>query len=360
MGLRPGTGLATLIAVLIAVLAPSGAEAAKVVNGGFESGTLNGWQVGYETGAGDWFAYSGTAAPIGSKRPTPADPVQAPPRGSFAATTDEANPDSLILYQDIALEAGRSQQLSLFAYYNSYRPIAVPVPDTLSVSDEVLALGGGKFKPNQQFRIDVMRPEAPLDSLEPTDILRTMLATKPGDPLAMPPTSLTANLSAFAGQIVRIRIANAVTEEVFNAGVDAVSISTGASGKSTSNGSKNGPVLFSFDGLRAYRNKGIATLRVRVSGPGLLRAKGAPVSLGSARTSMSGTLRKPIEPVTVPIASAKTVTIHLRPTPRTRAVLRRGRKLRVRVGVTFMPTGGTSETASVPVVFKLESRRPPR
>ena len=342
----------------MAAMAPNGAEAAKVVNGRFESGTLDGWQVRHATGAGDWFAYTGTDAPIGSKRPTPADPVQAPPQGDFAATTDEANPDTLIMYQDVALEAGLSHQLSLLAYYDSYKPVAVPTPDTLSVSDEVLGLPGGQFQKNQQFRIDVMRPEAPLESLDPADILRTMFATKPGDPLTMEPTLLTANLSAFAGQTVRLRIANSVTEEVFNAGVDAVSISTGPPGKSTSNGSKNGPVLFSFDKVRAYRSKGIATLRVRVSGPGLLRAKGAPVSLGAAHTSSSGTLRKPIEPVTVPVASAKTVTIHLRPTPRTRAVLRAGRKLRVRVGVTFMPTGGSPETASVPVVFKLESHRP--
>jgi hypothetical protein len=356
--MRREIGWATILVVaLIAVPAPRSAEAASVVNGRFESGTLNGWQVDDETGAGNWFAYSGTAAPIGSKRPTPADPVQAPPQGSYAATTDEANPDSLILYQDIALEAGRSQQLRLLAYYNSYKPIAAPVPDTLSVSDEVLALGGGKFMPNQQFRIDVMRPEAPLDSLDPADILRTMLATKPGDPLSMKPTQLTANLNAFAGQTVRIRIANSVTEEVFNAGVDAVAISTGAPGSSTSNGSKPGPDLFSFDKLRAYRRKGIAKLRVQVSGPGLLRAKGAPVSSG-AHGSKSGMLRKPIEPVTVPVASARTVTIHLRPTPSARAVLLRGHELRVKVGVTFMPTSGPPEAASVPVAFRLEARRP--
>jgi hypothetical protein len=361
MGSRPAIGRAALlVAVLVAVLAPSGAEAAKVVNGGFESGTLNGWQERHATGAGSWFAYTGTDAPIGSKRPKPADPVQAPPQGDFAATTDEANPDALILYQDVALEPDTSHHLSLLAYYDSYKPIAVPTPDTLSVSDEVLGLPGGQFQQNQQFRIDVIKPEAPLESLDPADILRTVFVTKPGDSLTMPPTSLTANLSTFAGQTVRIRIANSVTEEVFNAGVDAVSISTGAPGKKKSapHGTKQGADLFSFDKIRAYRGKGIATLSVRVSGSGLLRAKGAPVSLGAARTSSSPMLSKPIEPVTVPIASAKTVTIHLRPTPRTRAILRGGRKLRVGVGVTFMPTGGSPETASVPVVFKLESHHP--
>ena len=126
MDSRPKIGLAALlVAVLIATLASSGAEAATVVNGNFESGTLNGWHVHQAIGAGNWFAYTGTDAPIGKKRPNPADPVQPPPQGAFAAIADEANPDSLILYQDIALEPGFSHQLSLLAYYDSYRPIAV-------------------------------------------------------------------------------------------------------------------------------------------------------------------------------------------------------------------------------------------
>ena len=74
-----------------------------------------------------------------------ADPVQAPPQGAYAAITDEANPDTLILYQDIALEAGFSYQLSLLAYYDSYKPIAVPTPDTLSVDEGIL---GGRATSN--------------------------------------------------------------------------------------------------------------------------------------------------------------------------------------------------------------------
>jgi hypothetical protein len=342
---------ALFIAVLVTVLAPNGAAAATVVNGDFESGTLDGWHVHRVTEAGNWFAYKGTDAPIGRKRPHPADPVQAPPQGVYAATSDEANPDTLILYQDVALEAGLNHQLSLLAYYNSYEPIAAPTPNTLSVDEEVL---GGM--PNQQFRIDVMKPDAPLESVDPADILHTLFVTRSGDPQTMAPTRLTANLSAFAGQTVRLRIANAVHEEVFNAGVDAVSISSTPPGRSPSGGSKHGgPVLFSFGKVRANRRNGTATLRVGVSGPGLLRAKGVSTSAGTARRSKAGKLRKPIEPVTVPVASAKTVTIHLSPTSSARAVLAKNHKLRVRVGVTYMPTGGSPEAASLPVVFKLEA-----
>jgi hypothetical protein len=354
MGSRHEIGrVAALLAVLGAILAPSSAEAAKVVNGNFESGTLNGWQVRHETGAGNWFTYTGTDAPIGSKRPKPADPVQPPPQGAFAAIADQANPDALILYQDVALEAGRSHQLSLLAYYDSYKPIAIANPDTLSVADEALRLPNGKFQQNQQFRIDVIKPEAPLESLDPADVLHTVFATKRGGPQHMAPTKMTVDLSAFAGQTVRIRIANVVTEEVLNAGVDAVSITTSASGRSPSRGGRGDPILFSFGKLVASRGRGTATLRVGVSGPGLLRAKGAPVSGSASMAKRTPSLRNPIEPVTIPIAVARTVTIHLRPTPRARAILRRRHRLRVEVAVTFMPVGGAAETASLPVMLRL-------
>lgn len=352
----PGIARAVpLVVVLVGMLAPSGAEAASVVNGGFESGTLSGWQVSQEIGAGNWFAYAGTRAPIGSKRPTPADPVQPPPQGAFAAIADQANPDSLILYQDVALEPGLSHELSLLAYYDSYQALSVPIPDTLSVEDEALELPNGKFQKNQQFRIDVVRPEAPLASLDPNDVLHTVFATRAGSPLRMTPRKLTADLGAFAGQTVRIRIATAVTEEVLNAGVDAVSISTGGQGKSGSRGSKQGPRLFSFGKVRANQKKGTATLRVRVSGAGLLRAAGPPSSGDASRKSGTVKPRRPIEPVTVPIALAKTVTLHLRPTSLVRTVLRKKRRLRVKVGVTYMPIAGPPEVASVPVVFRLDS-----
>ncbi len=354
MRLRHNSGWAILLVVAFAAaLAPNGAAAAIVVNGNFETGTLKGWRVHRATEAGNWFAYKGTDAPIGSKRG--ADPVQPPPEGTYAGIIDEANPDTLILYQDIALEPDLDHRLSLLTYYNTYEPIAIPTPETLSVDDEVL---GGQV--NQQYRIDVMKPGAPIESIDPADILLTLFQTKPGAPQKMGPTKLTANLSAFAGQTVRLRIAGAVHEEVLNAGVDAVSISSTGSGGSPSRGSKHGPIQFSFDKLKVSRKKGTATLRVRVSGPGLLRAKGVATSGGTAHSSKARTPQKPIEPVTVPVASAKTVTIHLRPTSSARAILKQTHKLRVKVAVNYMPTDGSPEAASLPVVFRLGSPPHPR
>lgn len=359
MGLRAEIGRTILLAAALAVLmAPGGAEAEQVVNGNFESGTLSGWSVYQADPFGNWFAYRGTETPIGASRKKQsqghAEPVQAPPQGAYAAVTDEVEPDTLILFQDVALEPGLAHQLSLVAYYDSYKPIAIPTPDTLSVAGEALQLPNGRFQENQQFRIDVMKPDAPLESLDPADILRTVFATKPGDPPTMAPKQLTANLSAFAGQTVRLRIANAVTEEVFNAGVDAISISSAAPGGSAS---RHGPAGFRFGRATVDRRTGIATLRVSVAGSGLLRASNASAPT-RGRTSTAGKMPgAAIEPVTVPVASARTVAIHLRPTPSARAVLRRKHRLRVRVGLTYMPTGGSAERASTPVVLRLASRR---
>jgi hypothetical protein len=327
--------LISAAASLLALLAPSGAAAATVVNGDFESGTLQGWHVRQPIFAGNWFAYKGTKAPIGSQRG--ADPVQPPPQGAYAAISDEANPDSLILYQDIALEAGQSHLLSMLVYYDSYEPIAVPTPDTLSVDEEVLA-----GQRNQQYRIDVMRSGAPIASLDPADILRTLFRTAPGDPQRMQPTKLTADLSPFAGRTVRLRIANAVHEEVFNAGVDAVSITSTKPGQSPPRGSKpHAPNRLGFGRAKANRRNGTVRLPVRVPGPGLLTARGKP--------------RKAIEPVTVRVRRAGTVTIRLKPTPATRAVLKQKHRLRVKVAVTFKPTGDPTEAASLPVVFRLSN-----
>ena len=97
---------------LCAVLAaPSAGLAASVENGNFETGNLQGWQVHRVTELGDWYAYRGTDAPIGGKQL--GAPVIAPPQGTYAAITDEYNPDTVVLYQDIVLRAGYEHRLNM-------------------------------------------------------------------------------------------------------------------------------------------------------------------------------------------------------------------------------------------------------
>jgi hypothetical protein len=350
--------LGVMVLAGLALLAPGGAAAANVVNGNFETGTLAGWQVHRELEAGDWFAYSGSGEPISEKR---ADgPIQAPPQGKYAAIADEINPDSLILSQDIALGAGLSHRLSLLAYYDSYVPIAVPTPDSLSVDDEVLT-----GQANQQYRIDVMRPAAPIDSVDPADVLLTVFQTRPGDPKTMSPTRLTADLSPFAGQTVRLRITVVAHEEVLAGGVDAVAVESAPAGQLPPLGKKpgggsngpNGPRadLFSFGKAKANPKHGTATLPVRVSGPGLLKADGQGAPVATAGAAKGKKPAKLIKPTQVRAKAEGTVKLQLKPTPAALTILREKHKLRVRVAVTFEPSGGKPETATVPVVLKLEA-----
>ncbi|MGC1165102.1 MAG: hypothetical protein WA862_03255 [Solirubrobacterales bacterium] len=341
----------------MALLAPGAAGAATVVNGNFESGALNGWNVYRANEVGNWFAYQGTSEPIADKRG--GEPVQPPPQGTYAAIADELNPETLILSQDVVLGSGREHRLSLLAYYDSYVPIAVPTPDTLSANSDVLA-----GQPNQQFRIDVMTLAAPIDSVAPTDILRTVFRTLPGDPKRMLPTRLTADLSAFAGQTVRLRIAVAAHEEVLAAGVDAISIASNLPGQGPGskgpggNGSglkPRGSTQFGLGRATINKRNGTATLPVRVPGAGLLTAKGESVSAKGARASATkaGKRRLLTKPARVRAAGAGTVLLRLKPTAAARKILEEKQKLRVRLIITYAPTGGVPEATSLPLALRL-------
>jgi hypothetical protein len=354
MRARRGVGGSALFAVVVlaglALLAPTGATAATVVNGNFESGNLGGWHVHQATTLGNWYAYKGTNPPIGGKQL--AAPVQAPPQGTYAAITDEVNPDTVVLYQDIALRPEYDHRLSLTAYYISQDPIAVPTPDTLSVDDEVLG-----SQANQQYRIDVMNPAAALESIDPVDTLRTVFRTLPGDPKEMAPTRLAVNLSAFAGQTVRLRIAVAAHEETFNASVDAVAVESAPPGQLPPLGKDaNGSNKFSFGKVKVNRGNGSAVLPVKVPGPGRLTAKGeGALAAGGAGASKAKKLHKLIKPVTVKVAKAGTVKLRLQPTNAARGILELKQKLRVKVAVTYTPSDGPARTATVPVVLRLEA-----
>jgi hypothetical protein len=342
-----GAGSALLAVMVLALLAPGGAAAATVVNGDFETGNLAGWQVYRATTLGDWYPYRGTNPPIGGKEL--AAPVPAPPQGTFAAITDEINPDTVILYQDINLKSGYDHRLSLFAYYSSQDPIAVPTPDTLSVDEEVLA-----GRTNQQYRIDVMRPDAPVDSIDPAATLRTLFRTQRGAPRTMPPTRLTADLSAFAGQTVRLRIAVAAHEETLNGAVDDVAVLSAPPGQLPRDDGGKGKLRFGK--VKLNRANGSAILPVQVPGPGKLSAKGeGPTPAGAGGSKAKKKLVKLIKPVTATAAKAGTVKLRLRPTDVARGILELKQKLRVKVVVTFKPSGAKAQTATVPVVLRLEA-----
>jgi hypothetical protein len=204
-----GTLAATLVAAALAV--PAGASAATITNAGFESGDLTGWTV-VDSGSGTWSVYSGPTGPgVGLA-------IGVPPEGTYGAATSQGNLGTHVLYQDVALEAGYTHTLKLSIYWVNNAAFVTPSPQTLD------ATGGA----NQQYRIDVMKPSAAATSVDPADVLASVYQSQAGDPTTQAPREVTADLSALAGQTVRLRIAEADNQDYFSAAVDDVRIASTA------------------------------------------------------------------------------------------------------------------------------------
>jgi hypothetical protein len=212
-------------------------------------------------------------------------------------------------------------------YYVSNAPIFVPTPNTLAVSGE-------KEVHNQQYRVDVVKPTAAIESLVPSDILATVFANKNGDPQTMVPTQFSADLSAFAGQTVRLRIANAVNDNVFNAAVDSVSIAS--------------TPINTFTKGKLKKGNGSATLEVTVPGPGRVSL----ASLGKKGKP------KPIRAATKNPTLPATIKLPLKATGSGKKALKEKGKLSFKVQVTYTPTGGTptSQTLSGKLSLKPKKR----
>jgi hypothetical protein len=177
-----------------------------VVNGGFEGGGAGWFVLDQPGGNGAWFPLAGTVAPISGFS------ILGPPEGSIQAVADQGGPGSHILYQDVTIPSGATATLNLLLWYaNTAADFFNPATLDYMVT------------PNQQFRIDIMSPAAPLDDMG-AGILLNVYATLPGDPLSIGYTPVTANLDAFAGQTVRLRFAEVDNQFFFTVGVDAVSV----------------------------------------------------------------------------------------------------------------------------------------
>jgi hypothetical protein len=292
--------LTLLIAALALLAAPGAASAAIVTNGDFETGNLSGWQSD-NTFVNSWFTY--TAADAG--------PFPVPPQGNFAAVTDQGAPGRAFLYQDITLPSGGTvAQLSLFAYYDSGAPIASP--DTLDPAVD----------PNQQYRIDVLRPSAPTGSVAPGDVLATVFRTFTGDPQSVGPTLRTADLSAFAGQTVRIRLAVTVTEDPLNGAADAIAVKSNA---------------FTIGQAVRNKKKGTAQLPVTVPDAGTLVLSGTGLKGFAASKS---------------VAAGGTVNLLIKAKGKAKRKLNDSGKAKVKPKITYTPTGVASNTQQTKVKLK--------
>ncbi len=176
----------------------------------FESGALTGWRA-VGGGSGGWFVYTN-----GSKAPDPArsDPnvpfdVPDPPQGRFAAVSDANGPGTRILYRDVKLD-GRLR-LHLTVFYAGVGGLSSP-----------RSLAYDEPGANQQFRIDLLAPSAPIDSVAHGDVLAKVFATAAGDPDRREPSTVSVDVSRWAGQTVRLRLAATDNGGPLRAGVDDI------------------------------------------------------------------------------------------------------------------------------------------
>jgi hypothetical protein len=91
---------------------------------------------------------------------------------------------------------------------------------------------GVNLVPNQQFRADIMMPGSDAFDVG-AQVLANVYQTDPGDPLVSGYSTVTFDLSAYAGQTIRIRFAEVDNQNFFQAGVDNVAILDGPGGSST-------------------------------------------------------------------------------------------------------------------------------
>ena len=208
-----------------------------VANGGFETADLSGekgnltaWNT-YRLpdvpggSVGQWDPQKGTTSPLsGTSVPLP--------DGTYQAMLDEANlqpyqttnpnPDSSYagshaLYQDITIPANATKaDFSMRLYLNSASAwtdtTVTPILDYRTAADD------------QQVRVDIIDPTAGILTVD-TGVLQNLFVTDPT--MAQVRTLVvTADLLAFAGQTIRLRIATTNNRGKLIVGVDDVKITT--------------------------------------------------------------------------------------------------------------------------------------
>ena len=210
---RVRRALAGLV-VLGALIGATAALAATVQNGSFEN-HFEGWNRD-SLGGGAW----GTKVNPLSE----AQIKESPRKGRKAAYASQNNPSSNVLYQDVDLRANREHKLIVWVTYKCKAEDFV-TPDSLDPGPLEPPKRRGPLAENEQFRIDVMDPEAPIRSVDSGDV-KPVFRTEVGDPRRRGWFKVHANLSSFAGETVRLRFAEVDNVDYFTVGVDGVKVTT--------------------------------------------------------------------------------------------------------------------------------------
>src|SRR5688572_4335047 len=202
-------GLVILATPPVPLPAARSQQQKAIVIDDFESGTLASWKI-ERSGAGGWFVYANGKTPPNPSESDPNIPfaVSDPPQGKFAAVTDMNGPGRRILYRDVSLDGRYTLHATVF--YVNAGPLTSP--ETLDYDNTA----------NQQYRIDIVAPSAPIDSLAAAHVLANVFRTSPGDVDRREPFAVTVDLSKWAGQTVRLRLAGVDNGGPLRAGVDNI------------------------------------------------------------------------------------------------------------------------------------------
>jgi len=201
-----------------------GAFAAAPMDGVIVSDYIPGWNVFNQAGSnGSFFIYPNPDVAMGfgpgvspiSRFAVP-DP---PPGGVQAAMTDAGGQGSHILYQDFVVPVNGVLRFSLFINNQNIDPITMQTKFETPPSLDYQGAGN-----NQQARVDLMDPLAPIQSVDPADVLLPLFPI-PADPLANGGyLERVRDVSDFTGQNVRLRFAEVDNNDFFQFGVDEVSL----------------------------------------------------------------------------------------------------------------------------------------
>lgn len=198
-------------------------------NGGFETGDFaGGWKV-KDPGNGDWYVYRGQTVVEPPFRGLGGGPqFFRPPRGTYAAAAYQQGPGLNILHRRLRLKEDATNKLSFFLAWDSNSG-RFYTPDTFEYADGTMrgaARGAPAKNPNQQFRIDILKPNAPVDTLRDRQILATLFRVHNNTDLRRRYERERYNLTELgldAGR-VRFRVAEVDNQGELPVGIDQVKL----------------------------------------------------------------------------------------------------------------------------------------
>ena len=184
-----------------------------VVNGGFETGTFSGWTLQNTDGSGTFVINNGSFDPSSPDGPLP------PYDGTRSALSNPTGPGTNAIYQDIAIPADSHL--------------------TLRWADRIRNHATTFQDPNQEYRVEIRNSS--------NQVLATVFSTNAGDSLMNDWTARTADLSAFAGQTVRIAFVVQDSLNYFNVHIDDVRITSAGNNGAISVALADGQVVTGID-----------------------------------------------------------------------------------------------------------------